>query len=86
MKTLKQVNAARKAVNNAAMTPDLSDVQLALFMGMSNALVWTADAQGMSTLQRLIDGEPIAGGQSTADALERFRKAIETLRTRNCGP
>jgi hypothetical protein len=65
MKSLEQINHARKVVTKAISDNtkgELSEQQMILLFGMSTALQWVADAGG-SSLQRLIDGEEIAYGQ-----------------------
>lgn len=58
MKTEAEIRQARSALVKRVITPGLSDEQRTLLQGMSVALQW-ACGEGGSSLQRLIDGEPI---------------------------
>jgi hypothetical protein len=78
MKTEKQINAARKKINEIILTPDLTNEQYALFMGMSNALVWAAGGSN-ETMDRLLAGEPIAAGKDSSKAITKLRSGLENL-------
>lgn len=68
MRTIEELNLARKVVQEAfvkidgakGIQPLQLDAQAILLQGMSVALCWVAGIGGR-TLQRLIDGEPMAG-------------------------
>lgn len=58
-----EIEYARRVVNGNVINPDLSEQQKTLLAGMSVALQW-ACRDGGDALQRLLDGEPIAAGQT----------------------
>lgn len=70
MKSYEQLKAARVVITNAIQMLGLSNDQRVLLCGMSTALQWACD-EGGSTLQRLVDGEPLAAGTTVADLANR---------------
>lgn len=79
MKTLDQINHARKVVREKALTPGLSKDQTTLLAGMLNALVWVADGPAASTMERLLAGEPLAPGQTASNVLETVKASDDPL-------
>lgn len=71
MKSESDVKSARSAVCKAIATPGISEQQLVLLRGMSVALCWCAGDPNGSSLQRLIDGEPILPANAVMDALRK---------------
>jgi hypothetical protein len=67
MKTLDDVNHARVVVRQAVQIKGLSKDQQILLIGLSVALCWVSESPDGSTLQRLLDGEPLAAGQTAQD-------------------
>lgn len=59
MKTEADITVARMKVNEARITPGISQFQNLLLTGMSVALCWVAESPHGSTLERLIQGEPV---------------------------
>lgn len=53
------IREARSYIVRTLMNPKLDDEQRVLLMGMSTALQWVC-GEGGSSLQRLLEGEPIA--------------------------
>lgn len=80
MKTASQINAARKRLRERIITPGLNDVQKSLIIGMVNALVWVAEGEASSTMERMLSDEPIAAGQDTKPAMNRFDAGLANLR------
>ena len=60
MKTLKQVNAARKKVTSRLLTPGLTPDQLTILAGMLNALAWVAEVGDRSAIEKLLSAETFA--------------------------
>ena len=67
MKTVEQIEEARKAVTLTFVRGNPSPEQRAILTGMSVALCWVADAGGI-TLERLVQGEKFAYGKTVEDA------------------
>jgi len=62
MKTYEEIKTARYAITqaiNKLTAGNHTQQQYNVLVGMSTALQWVCD-EGGSTLQRLLDGEPIA--------------------------
>ena len=66
MKTLEQINEARKKIGDKILKnkKSFSDRQNVLLIGMLNALVWAADGPDCSTLDRILADEPMANEQA----------------------
>lgn len=72
MKTPEEIEHARHTVIQAMTQPGLSDVQKAMFCGITTALCWVCDNPNGSTLARLLTGEPVAAGKDHGPALEKL--------------
>lgn len=64
-RTESELRAARTAIVRHLTTGKLSKDQTLLLQGMSVALCWAMD-EGGDSLQRLIDGEPVAYGDTAS--------------------
>lgn len=58
MKSSKQIQEARKILRERVLEPGLSKEQLALLVGMLNAMVWVMDGKDSTTMKRVLDSEP----------------------------
>lgn len=76
MKSTDEINFARSVVCDRMVLPGLSDVQIAVFNGMSAALCWVAENPNGKVLEDLLTGRQIAAGKDHASAMSRFRKEV----------
>ena len=60
MKTLKQLNFARRVLADRLMEEGLSHDQHTWLMGALHAIAWAADGPDSQTMDRLMSGEPIS--------------------------
>jgi hypothetical protein len=79
MKNAKQINAARVRLRERVRTPGLTNEQIALIMGMLNAIVWVADGEHSITMERVLSDEPMAVGKSADVPLAKFKEGIAKL-------
>ena len=65
MKTKQQIDEARKILRRRYMLegPQLSSEQQCLLLGMLNAMVWCADGESCTTIERVLVGEPFSSPQ-----------------------
>lgn len=82
MKTQLAISGAISKVRQTLAMPGLNAEQLALFAGMLNALSWVVESPHGSTLERLINGEPVAAGKDPTGAIER----LESISRKVGGP
>lgn len=87
MKTTFQINQARERLKQRIQTPGLNDAQKSLICGMLNALVWAADGEDCSTMERMLSDEPLAAGQDPSRALDRLEQLASgnPYRCEKCG-
>lgn len=64
MKTQDEINIARIRLYDVWQAGQLGPQQRNVLAGMTTALAWVMDNSNGSSLQRLLDGEPIAPGAS----------------------
>jgi hypothetical protein len=79
MKTVQEIDLAREAICLPLANPEISGDQKKVLMGMLVALRWV-EGVGGSTLQKLIDGEPVAAGRTFKDVPPMPNEMITGLR------
>lgn len=80
MKTGTQVAAMRCQLRQRLLATGLSDIQRATLIGMLNAIVWVADGEHASTMDRLMSGEQVSPGNDHMKAMSDFDAAVRALK------
>jgi hypothetical protein len=80
MKTAKEIDRARGILAKRALTVGLTDIQKSLICGMINAIVWVADGEHASTMERMLSDEPMEAGKDTGPAMKELEEGLMRVR------